>query len=377
MLQAAVPETQSPNSAKKPSRARRILFRLLTVFFGFSIALAILEIGLRIYNPFGCPLKGDRIELPVYKKSIYHVPPGDDRFDEPVYQSRNSLGFRGPEPPRPFKDYLTIVAVGGSTTECRLLTDGKTWPEVLGRKLEAQFGKAWVNNAGYDGHSTYGHLILTEDYLLKLKPKYVLYLTGTNDVGRDDLNNTDFVSKRKPGLLRRFITCFETYNTIVNIQRHYLAMDKGLVHKLRTSDKDGEELYPAARMTEDVKAQEPYRATYKERLRRLVELCRQGGIEPIFITQPTAYVYPPAGAEKVTEQNIYRAVLDSYNDAARQAGAELKVAVIDLASAVSGEKDVFYDMTHFTKKGAERVADVVAQELGVILEKNGHKRVQP
>ena len=49
----------------------------------------------------------------------------------------------------------------------------------------------WINNAGLDGATTYRHLILMEDYLIKLRPKVVLFLVGINDVGAGDLDKAD------------------------------------------------------------------------------------------------------------------------------------------------------------------------------------------
>ena len=82
--------------------------------------------------------------------------------------TKNSLGFRGAPPPRDFPDYLTIITIGGSTTECFYLSDGRTWPDLLGQNLSREFNRVWVNNAGLDGATTYRHLILMEDYVVTL-----------------------------------------------------------------------------------------------------------------------------------------------------------------------------------------------------------------
>ena len=47
-----------------------------------------------------------------------------------------------------FERHITIIAVGGSTTEVRNLTDDASWSEVLGRELSKEFDGIWVNNAG-------------------------------------------------------------------------------------------------------------------------------------------------------------------------------------------------------------------------------------
>lgn len=54
--------------------------------------------------------------------------PGLDRL---IIHSVNSLGFRGPEPPANMDERYTVFVVGGSTTECSKLSDGKTGSAVL------------------------------------------------------------------------------------------------------------------------------------------------------------------------------------------------------------------------------------------------------
>ena len=39
----------------------------------------------------------------------------------------------------------------------------------------------WLNNAGLDGHSTFGHEILLRSHIIKLKPDMIIFLTGIND----------------------------------------------------------------------------------------------------------------------------------------------------------------------------------------------------
>jgi hypothetical protein len=87
--------------------------------------------------------------LPAFHQTTYRTV--GPRLDPVVHVTRNSLGFRGPEPPRDFERYLSIVTIGGSTTECRLLSDGKTWPDALARKLAEISPNIWLNNAGSMG----------------------------------------------------------------------------------------------------------------------------------------------------------------------------------------------------------------------------------
>lgn len=162
----------------------------IALIIGICIALFILELFLKYYNPIIFRQQGDKISLPANIKYTYK----NEKIkgvDSIIIHTKNKLGFRGKEKPLDFENWTSIIAVGGSTTECRFITDGKDWPILLEKKLSNDFNNIWINNAGLDGHSTFGHQILLEDYLIKTKPKYILFLIGSNDVGRKDLGVFD------------------------------------------------------------------------------------------------------------------------------------------------------------------------------------------
>src|SRR4029079_1303834 len=144
--------------------------RLLLLLGSGILALAGLEVFLRVYNPFGERIRGDTIVLPVTSRRVI-TNSGFPRVDPQIVVTTNSLGFRGPDPPADFASYLTMIAGGGSTTESLYVSDGKTWRDLLGRELSANLDKLWVNNAGLDGHSTFGHELLLDQRIARLKPK--------------------------------------------------------------------------------------------------------------------------------------------------------------------------------------------------------------
>jgi hypothetical protein len=90
------------------------------------------------------------------------------RVDKEIVVIKNSLGFRGPEMPADFRDRLSVFTVGGSTTECSFLAEDKTWPRRLADRLGTRIPSLWLNNAGLDGHSTFGHIHLLRQILVPL-----------------------------------------------------------------------------------------------------------------------------------------------------------------------------------------------------------------
>ena len=134
-----------------------------------SVLFGVLELFLRVYKPFEFRMKGNKIILPVNKK--YIIENNEEKFDKKIIHTKNTLGFRGEEMPEDFEEYLTIITIGGSTTECFHTSDGKTWTDILGNKLKDNFSRTWINNAGLDGQSTRGHIILMEDYIINITPQ--------------------------------------------------------------------------------------------------------------------------------------------------------------------------------------------------------------
>jgi hypothetical protein len=100
------------------------------LFISILASLFLLESLFRIYNPFPVRIKGNNIVFLINQKYIIE---NDDnpKIDNKIIHTKNSLGFRGPDIPDNFSKYLSIIIVGGSTSECYYLSDNNDWPNVL------------------------------------------------------------------------------------------------------------------------------------------------------------------------------------------------------------------------------------------------------
>jgi hypothetical protein len=359
--------------------ARRLIRELLCFFFIFAV---LLEIGLRIYNPFHFRLKGDKILLPANQREII-TNTINPKLDSLIIDTRNSLGFRGPEPPRDWGHSLTIITIGGSVTECHFLNDDKTWPFLLSRDLADSFRDCWLNNAGLDGHSTYGHIILLNDYVKKLKPSMVLFLTGINEIETPGPLFHDKLSTRNAYTdLRHFIVNnSEVLSLVLNLARQgrgqkftnttnaMLVLDSG--RGLKLSD---------TLMQRRLAAQAPYLAAYGRRLTELADTCLAWHILPVFLTQPNLFgvgmdpvtgvdleTYPVDPSDPEMNGLLVWKVLEKYNDVLRGVCLEKGLPMIDLAHLMPKNSLYFYDMSHFTNAGAEKAAGLLAAELSPVL----------
>jgi len=340
------------------------------------IALALIEVGLRVYNPLPFRVRGERIVLPVHRKySFSHEQ--TTKLEPITSHTKNALGFRGPDPPRDFSRRLTVVTIGGSTTECLFLSDGKTWTDVLARRLAATWPGAWVNNAGLDGQSSYGHLILLRDLIVSLRPKVAVFLIGVNDIGRADLTTFDqtlapnWTGWEKAGVF------VEDHSEIVSLAHNLLRMARTSYRGFGHSEIDLARLPVLAHdatlaATTLAQQEEPVRR-YTDRLLAIVQLCRSNGIEPVFTTQPVLYgdsVDPATGVDLATVQvqgsangRLWWQVLERYNDAMRRVASDRDVLLVDAAVEMPKDSRLYYDLMHFTNEGALRLGEIIANRL--------------
>src|SRR5689334_13215362 len=87
------------------------------VFLGILLGLVLCEIILRIYNPFPFSVKKRKLILPANQSKIF-TNSWIKKLDKQIHYSRNSLGFRGPELPDSISKLVSLITIGGSTTEC-------------------------------------------------------------------------------------------------------------------------------------------------------------------------------------------------------------------------------------------------------------------
>ncbi len=354
--------------------------KFIAIIFGIFLALVLIEIVLRIWHPFVYTVRGDRIILAANIK-VRMKNPWIRKLDDTIYYSRNSIGLRGDAWPANPGNYITIITIGGSTTECKFLSDNKTWPERLKQDLSRNYPNICLNNAGLDGHSTFGHLVLLNDYIVQLHPNYILFLTGVNDVELDqrtDLDDQDIRGLHGHSVkyfLKSLVNYSETGTLLLSLYRNYLAYRKGLIHRERDPSQLEIGVTDSLTRRKKIAFQQSYLTGYARRLRELATESIHQGIKPVFITQPALF-----GNVLDSTTGIFMGnrmldgydcamdwdVLQLYNDEVRKLRAD-GIAVIDLAAAMPKDSKYFYDFMHYTNSGAEEVALILADSLQPVI----------
>ena len=129
---------------------RRIILSNLGVL---AAGLATLELV------FGNWLSLHNINLLNLRKDLTVTFDAADLYEDPdstiVTYKRDRYGLRGP-----YQDVsqIDILTIGGSTTDQRCLSEGRTWQDVLAREFEEREREIQIANAGVDGQTTRGNL---------------------------------------------------------------------------------------------------------------------------------------------------------------------------------------------------------------------------
>ncbi len=355
---------------------KKFLGNLTVLAVGCIIALGLLELFLRWAQPIPSRIKGDKIVLP--HNRLYQLEnPSNVGLDSVVIHRKNALGFRGPAVPGYWEESLSLITIGGSTTECFLLADDQDWPALLGEKLKPQFPSMWVNNAGLDGHSTFGHQLLLSDYVLPLKPDMVLFLVGANEVGRKDLDQFDKAQlKDNLPAWKRILYHSEIANLVLNIQRSAKAKKLDLDHQYLDITQLSHRETDSMAVAQIIAGDSTTLTNYQKRLQAIGDSCVAYGVRPVFATQPTLLgegIDPDTGVNlaSIEWQDMngasYWMRLEAYNQVLRETAAQNDWLLIDLADLLPKRSAYFYDAIHFNNAGSEAVSKIIAEKLAPYL----------
>jgi lysophospholipase L1-like esterase len=328
-----------------------ILFKSASVLIGCLVAIVICELLLRIYNPLPARIRGNEIRIIANYERIIKLEVSNHDLDSFIHYSTNSIGFRGAERPELDDEYYEIFTVGGSTTECALLDDEKTWSAILARTLPQCKSKLWINNAGIGGCSTYGHLMLLDEHVLAMKPDMILFLVGANDLLKGHYNIKDeFLQTGLRYKKMKLMAKSELFSLLLNLYRSQFATRARVNHNFNQQPiKELSDETLKARLQLHKNNQD----AYANRLKMIITLCQQNNILPVLITQP---IYIRSKYDICHE-------IDIYNVTTLQTAKESSIPSIDLADQLENKPEYYYDNMHFTNQGAEAVARLLHAHL--------------
>jgi len=297
----------------------------------------------------------------VYDPFAYRIPqPGlVETFESPaggrVTIRFNELGMRGPSLREPLPaDALTLVFLGGSTTENYHLALSETFPELVGRELGRRLGRpVRVLNAGMSAATSSVSLARLQHQVLDLEPTLVVVMHAINDLlsGFHPRFRRDGRHLPRPALAG-------------TRPRSYL-LDWLRRRSAATSSKSSQ------RVRYDAWEDFPALAVFARNLRSMAAIAAAHGIPILFLTQATAYTDEPPPGEEERLQMADRMLggmttppdvpslargMRAFNAAVMALPASPGVRTFDLAGRLPRSADLIFDECHLTREGNRRVA---------------------
>jgi lysophospholipase L1-like esterase len=352
---------------------------------GILVSFALLEVALRIHNPIVQTVKGDKVVLRVNYDEIRrndHIP----GVAREIHIHQNSLGFRGADPPADFAERLSIITVGGSTTRSATQSDDRTWTDMLGNAVADCFDRTWINNAGFEGHTSFAHIQLIRDYIKKLRLKVVIMLIGANELhadgpiegpnafDREQIATEIDLNAGIKGFIKGLSNRSEAIQLGLTVYRSLRAWRVGLNYG--NSDwanlEEGEAI-PSDGEAKLIRAREMQPA-YAERLRLLVYELRYAYTVPVLMTQPTVAGIardPTTGKDlsRLEEGLFWDRSFEIFNETMRRVAQSEDVQLIDLARTMPKDTKYYWDRIHYTDAGATKMAQLAAATLLPYLER--------
>lgn len=278
---------------------------------------------------------------------------------------------------------LTLVFLGGSTTECNYVAETNRFPLQVALDLEKDLGiKVNAFNGGVGGNHTLHSLNSLVNKVIPLKPDMVLILHNINDLntllyegdyynenpsrgvvrvqGREGLY--DLLKKVKDALIPNL---YERFKSLVNVGNLVAGAEEDEWAHLRGKKLTLEPNKLAAR--------------FRANLVSLVRVCQANGIAPVLLTQANRFTVKPDPVIAKTMAKVeadfgikydqYRTAYRLFNQTVRQVSQQTGAVLIDLAAEIPQTSEYMYDPVHFNDAGSKLAGRIIADKLKDLIAK--------
>ena len=317
------------------------------------------------------PLQQMRLQFPKN-----HLPYTDNVFTKTYKIDIDENGFIKPSKKYPDPD-LSIVFLGGSTTECMFMDEENRFPYVVGTILERETGKR-INsyNGGLASNNSLHAIDLLVNKVIPLQPRVVVFMENINDLSTLLYEKT-YWNKNN---VRAPIETLVKAKLVGKLLKEMLIpnLNEAWRNFTRTVLPHEEDEFAQAHKQKLVLDRTGMAREFALNLQMFVNICRDRGITPVLMTQGNRitdhpdpvvakYIDQYSQATGVSYQD-FKAVYDRFNDTIRQVGQKNEVLVIDLANEVPPDQMHLYDMVHFNDAGSRYAAKVIASRLKSLVE---------
>lgn len=289
-----------------------------------------------------------------------------------VTYHRDDHGLRGQYPS---PDKITILTIGGSTTDQRYIDDHDTWQNKLVENFAQAGKKIYIANAGVDGQSTRGHLYSFDIWfplIPDLAPQYILAYIGVNDLHIELKEEFDTMKSNS--------FKYQIYHTIRNNSILFRAFSiiKGILQAnqskiIHGTSQESVRQWAFPEKDPDLlsleKANQKRLMAYEQRVRKLISKIRALGAKAIITTQNRADYHMRNGRPLGSVDQNGTVTLGLYgmqtlfNQRAMKACQDMQAICLDAGSDLELSEEDFYDSIHNTPSGANKLAQYLFKKL--------------
>jgi hypothetical protein len=284
-------------------------------------------------------------------------------------------GFIVPSKKYPNPD-MSIVFLGGSTTECKYVAEEHRFPYLVGVLLEKKTGiKINSYNAGRSGNHSLHSIDILLNKVFPIKPDIVIMLHNINDLVvllyESSYWNTHsskpVIFDINQEIVANFFKIMRD-RWIPNLAAAMRNFDKSL-RSFWKSDQKANDEFAKIRGKHLTVDKSGMLAQFEMNLQSFIYLCKARNITPVLMTMSSRFTEKPdkiiLDTFKTSGLDYYKfkELFDLFNESIIKKAQENNIMVIDLAKTIPQENDFLYDIVHYTDKGAGKVADIISDRL--------------
>jgi len=281
---------------------------------------------------------------------------------------------------------MTIFFLGGSTTECRAVSEDLRFPFLAGRLLEKSSGlKVNSYNGGVSGNHSFHSINILLNKVLAYRPDIVVLKHNSNDVllipyGTywDNAPGKTLVMDNTTSAIKKKSNFF----SFMALRRRYYSVT---TNKAAGPLPDNYNKYAKRKGDTIIVEKAIILELYENSLKTFINICKAWEIEPVLMTQailknpknPTTnelpekfnLVMPGNPLKDSTMLDVLYSFHKHFNNIIRKVAKEEAILLIDLKEKVTANDHKYlYDLYHYNDKGSMLVAGIIAEELQSLLE---------
>ena len=383
-----------PQGSRLEKHSKKILFFLVVLIIGSMAFVTEKILAFRaqpnIYYPGIKRYVNLRESRPLYSNVI--IPPQNtmdisDTLVQKGYPFRiDENGFIMPSKVHD-NPQLTLVFLGGSTTECAYVEEENRFPYLVGRLVEKKTGlRTDSYNAGKAGNMSLHSLDILLNKVIPVKPDVAIMMDNVNDLAvlifeKTYLTKNSYRSplvEIKPSFKTAMKNVEESFHIIRDLYIPHLSRQLKNLYHYTVGKSSRTDEFKQARGRKIQVDKHFLVSEFSMNLQTFINICRARKITPALMTManrlkdhPDPFILSLARTTVEAGSGLnykdFKDLFDLFNQTIREVAAANSVFVIDLDRKVPKEKEFMYDFVHLNDAGSKYVSDIIATELSPVV----------